>query len=110
MLLSGGLGHYQPFASWQEENLYHEDENKTEKADNAGYRKHDGFRVDYLQTPNRAGEPCQGESSPSGIGTRLPQPSAMQARKRPSRLVDFSTMKGAPQTAQAWATGLSQMA
>jgi hypothetical protein len=37
---SSGLGHYQPFASRQNENVYHEDENKAEKADNAGLRNH----------------------------------------------------------------------
>jgi hypothetical protein len=37
---SSGLGHYQPFASRQNENVYHEDENEAEKADNAGLRVH----------------------------------------------------------------------
>jgi len=46
-LESSGLGHYQPFASWQNENVYHEDENKAEKADKAGLRMHNNFQVDF---------------------------------------------------------------
>ena len=47
ILESSGLGHYQPFASWENENVYHEDENKAEKANNAGLRIHNVSQVNF---------------------------------------------------------------